>query len=55
MIRRECVADIGLLDTSFFMYAEDIEWCYRAKDPAGRYIMFPPQPCFTTKEKHLQV
>lgn len=41
MIRRECVADIGLLDTSFFMYAEDIEWCYRAKR-AGWSVYYVP-------------
>ncbi len=30
MIRRETMAQIGLLDEAFFMYAEDIDWCYRA-------------------------
>jgi GT2 family glycosyltransferase len=30
MIRRETLEQIGLLDEDFFMYAEDIDWCYRA-------------------------
>lgn len=30
MIRRETFAQIGGLDERFFMYAEDIDWCYRA-------------------------
>ena len=30
MIRRDTMAHIGLLDEAFFMYAEDIDWCYRA-------------------------
>ncbi|GAK49310.1 glycosyl transferase family 2 [Candidatus Moduliflexus flocculans] len=30
MIRRETIEQIGLLDETFFMYAEDIDWCYRA-------------------------
>jgi len=30
MIRRETMQQIGLLDETFFMYAEDIDWCYRA-------------------------
>ena len=30
-IRRETLAHIGLLDEQSFMYAEDIDWCYRAK------------------------
>ncbi len=29
-IRRETLEQIGLLDETFFMYAEDIDWCYRA-------------------------
>lgn len=30
LIRRETLKQIGLLDEQFFMYAEDIDWCYRA-------------------------
>ena len=30
LIRRETYKQIGLLDEQFFMYAEDIDWCYRA-------------------------
>lgn len=29
-IRRQTFELIGLLDEEFFMYAEDIDWCYRA-------------------------
>ena len=41
MIRQECIEDIGLLDTSFFMYGEDIEWCYRAKRAGWRVYYVP--------------
>ena len=30
LIRRETLNQIGLLDEQFFMYTEDIDWCYRA-------------------------
>ncbi len=31
MIRRETMQQIGPLDEGFFMYAEDVDWCLRAK------------------------
>jgi GT2 family glycosyltransferase len=30
MVRRDALADIGLLDERYFLYYEDIDWCYRA-------------------------
>jgi GT2 family glycosyltransferase len=30
VIRRQTLDHIGLLDEQFFMYAEDLDWCYRA-------------------------
>ena len=41
MIRRQCVVAIGPLDESFFMYWEDMDWCYRAKS-AGWKIFYVP-------------
>ena len=29
-IRRECLEAVGLLDEQFFLYDEDIDWCFRA-------------------------
>jgi len=31
MIRGETLAEVGLLDERYFMYAEDLDFCYRAK------------------------
>jgi GT2 family glycosyltransferase len=31
MIRSETLAEVGLLDERYFMYAEDLDFCYRAK------------------------
>lgn len=30
-MRREILEDVGMLDESFFMFGEDLDWCYRIK------------------------
>jgi GT2 family glycosyltransferase len=41
MIRRACLDQVGGLDERFFVYAEDVDWCRRARD-AGWKIRFWP-------------
>ncbi|MFD2614071.1 glycosyltransferase family 2 protein [Paenibacillus gansuensis] len=41
MVRRETINQVGLLDEEFFMYGEDIDWCYRMKQ-AGWEIYYNP-------------
>jgi len=40
-IRREVIERIGLMDEAFFMYGEDMEWCWRARQ-AGYKVYFQP-------------
>ncbi len=40
-VRREAIAQVGLLDETFFMYGEDIDWAYRIKQ-AGWTIFYNP-------------
>ena len=40
-IRRESMEEIGLLDERFFMYCEDEDWCFRAKQTGWRVIYNP--------------
>jgi len=42
MIRREVLDTIGLLDERFYMYSEEVDYCYRAKK-AGFQVWFVPQ------------
>jgi GT2 family glycosyltransferase len=41
LVRREVIEQVGLLDEDFFMYGEDIDWCYRIKQ-AGWEIYYCP-------------
>lgn len=41
LIRRDLIDKIGLLDENFFMYGEDLDWCYRAR-AVGAKVMFVP-------------
>lgn len=42
MVRREAINEVGLLDEQFYMYYEEVDWCYRIKR-AGWKICFIPQ------------
>jgi GT2 family glycosyltransferase len=39
MLRRSAMERVGLLDPQFFMYGEDLDWCYRFRK-AGEKIVF---------------
>ena len=41
MVRAEAIRDVGLLDDIFFMYGEDLDWCYRIKQ-AGWQVLYNP-------------
>ena len=41
LIRRAVMQRIGLLDERFFMYGEDIDWCWRARQ-AGWAVRYEP-------------
>lgn len=41
LVRREVIEKVGLLDEAFFMYGEDIDWCFRIRK-AGYRIQFYP-------------
>lgn len=41
MVRRSVIDEVGMLDEDFFMYGEDIDWCYRIKAAGYQNIYFP--------------
>lgn len=42
LLRRETIDEVGGLDEEFFMYGEDLDWCFRIKE-AGWGIYYYPQ------------
>jgi len=41
MIRRQAIEEIGLLDEQFFMYAEELDWCFNANRRGWRIVAHP--------------
>lgn len=41
MIKRGVIDKIGLLDETFFMYGEDIDWCYRIRKNGYTIVYYP--------------
>lgn len=39
--RREAVEQVGLLDEDFFMYAEDLDWCFRFGKSGWKVVYHP--------------
>ena len=40
MVRSETIREVGLLDEKFFMYGEDIDWCYRIKSGGWNVVYY---------------
>ena len=41
MVKREAVYEVGLLDEDYFMYMEDLDWCYRFKKNGWKIYYVP--------------
>lgn len=41
-IRKDAIQKVGLLDEVYFMYAEDIDWCYRVKQAGWKVWYYAP-------------
>ena len=42
LVRREAIAQAGLLDEIFWMYGEDLDWAYRIKQCGWKVYYYPP-------------
>lgn len=41
LIRRDVIQDVGLLDEQFFLYAEELDWCFRTRRAGWRISVVP--------------
>ncbi|MFN8548426.1 MAG: glycosyltransferase [Candidatus Eisenbacteria bacterium] len=41
MVRGRAVADVGAMDERFFLYFEDVDWCYRMQQRGWRVVYVP--------------
>ncbi len=41
MVRRDVLESVGLLDEDFYMYCEDVDWCYRMHQRGWRVCYVP--------------
>jgi len=41
MVRREAIEKVGLLDEEFFMFYEEVEWCWRIKRAGWKVVYVP--------------
>jgi GT2 family glycosyltransferase len=41
LVSRECIEKVGVLDAEYYMYGEDMDWCYRARQAGFRLVYEP--------------
>lgn len=41
LVRREAIEAVGAMDSDFFMYSEEAEWCYRMRKSGWKVLYFP--------------
>ncbi len=41
IVRKSVVDDVGMLDENFFLYGEDLDWCYRIKERGWKIVYYP--------------
>lgn len=41
LLRREALAEVGLLDEGYFMHCEDLDWCMRFRERSWRILFVP--------------
>ena len=46
LVRRAAVDDVGAADESFFLFSEEVDWCYRFRRSGWKVLFFPGAEAF---------
>jgi GT2 family glycosyltransferase len=41
LVRRDAIRDVGFMDESYFVYAEETDWCFRFHQAGWRRVFYP--------------
>ena len=50
LVRRDAIARVGAMDERFFLYFEDVDWCYRMWQ-AGYEVLYVPEARFVHRHR----
>ena len=45
LVRRAAIEEVGPLDERFFLFSEEVDWCYRFRQAGWRVVFFPGAEC----------
>jgi hypothetical protein len=45
LVRREAVEELGGLDEEYFLFSEEVDWCFRARQAGWQVLFFPGAEC----------
>jgi hypothetical protein len=45
LVRREAVEEVGGLDEDYFLFSEEVDWCFRARQAGWQVLFFPGAEC----------
>jgi GT2 family glycosyltransferase len=45
LVRREAIAEVGVLDEDFFLFSEETDWCYRFRRVGWQVLFYPGAEC----------
>ena len=40
-VRQDAIRQVGMLDEQYFMYVEDIDWCFRFREAGWKVVFYP--------------